>query len=133
MRVLIADDHAIVRRGVREILEESALGLAVDETASAGETLIAVRNKIYDIILLDISFPDGSGLDVLSQVRAFNPNTRILLLSMYPEKQYAQRALRLGACGYLTKESTSSELIDAIRKISGGGKYITQGISRTAC
>ena len=73
MRVLIADDHAIVRRGVREILEESALGLAVDEAASAGETLIAVRNKIYDIILLDISFPDGSGLDVLSQVHAFNP------------------------------------------------------------
>lgn len=129
MRLLIADDHAVVRRGVRDILEESSLGLAVDEAFSAGETLIAVKNHTYDIILLDISFPDGSGLEVLSQIRTFSPKTRVLLLSMYPEKQYAQRALRLGACGYLTKESTSSELVNAIRKVIGGGKYITRALA----
>ncbi|MCX6036728.1 MAG: response regulator transcription factor [Chloroflexi bacterium] len=129
MKVLIADDHAVVRRGVREILEEAPLGLFVDETASAGETLKAVRDKAYDIVLLDISFPDGSGLDVLRQIRAQCPYTRVLLLSMYPEEQYAQRALRLGASGYLTKDSAPNELVNAIQKVAVGGKYITQALA----
>lgn len=129
MKVLIADDHAVVRRGVREILEEAPLGLFVDETASAGETLKAVRDKAYDIVLLDISFPDGSGLDVLRQIRANCPHTRVLLLSMYPEEQYAQRALRLGASGYLTKDSAPNELVNAIQKVAVGGKYITQALA----
>jgi DNA-binding NarL/FixJ family response regulator len=129
MKVLIADDHAVVRRGVREILEEAPLGLFVDETASAGETLKAVRDKAYDIVLLDISFPDGSGLDVLRQIRAHCPHTRVLLLSMYPEEQYAQRALRLGASGYLTKDSAPNELVNAIQKVALGGKYITQALA----
>ena len=129
MKVLIADDHAVVRRGVREILEEAPLGLFVDETASAGETLKAVRDKAYDIVLLDISFPDGSGLDVLRQIRAHCPHTRVLLLSMYPEEQYAQRALRLGASGYLTKDSAPNELVNAIQKVAVGGKYITQALA----
>jgi DNA-binding NarL/FixJ family response regulator len=129
MKVLIADDHAIVRRGVREILEEAPLGLCVDEARSAAETLIAVRDNAYDIILLDISFPDGSGLDVLRQIRALSPQTRVLLLSMYPEEQYAQRALRLGASGYLTKDSAPNELVIAIQKVAVGGKYITQALA----
>ena len=129
MRVLVADDHAIVRRGVREILEEAPLGLTVNEAGSAAETLKAVRDNTYDIILLDISFPDGSGLDVLRQIRAHSPQTRVLLLSMYPEEQYAQRALRSGASGYLTKDSAPSELVIAIQKISAGGKYITQALA----
>jgi DNA-binding NarL/FixJ family response regulator len=129
MKVLIADDHAIVRRGVREILEEAPLGLFVDEARSAAETLIAVRDNAYDIILLDISFPDGSGLDVLRQIRALSPQTRVLLLSMYPEEQYAQRALRLGASGYLTKDSAPNELVIAIQKVAVGGKYITQALA----
>lgn len=129
MKVLIADDHAVVRRGVREILEEAPLGLFVDETASAGETLKAVRDNAYDIVLLDISFPDGSGLDVLRQIRANCPHTRVLLLSMYPEEQYAQRALRLGASGYLTKDSAPNELVNAIQKVAVGGKYITQALA----
>ena len=129
MKVLIADDHAVVRRGVREILEEAPLGLFVDETASAGETLKAVRDNAYDIVLLDISFPDGSGLDVLRQIRAHCPHTRVLLLSMYPEEQYAQRALRLGASGYLTKDSAPNELVNAIQKVAVGGKYITQALA----
>ena len=129
MRVLIADDHAIVRRGVREILEEAPLGLAVDEVGSAAETFTAVRDNSYDIVLLDIAFPDGSGLDVLRQIRDLCPHTRVLLLSMYPEEQYAQRALRLGASGYLTKDSAPNELVIAIQKVAVGGKYITQALA----
>jgi DNA-binding NarL/FixJ family response regulator len=129
MRVLIADDHAIVRRGVREILEEAPLGLAVDEVGSAAETLKAVKVNTYDIVLLDIAFPDGSGLDVLHQIRTDCPQTRVLLLSMYPEEQYAQRALRLGASGYLTKDSAPNELVIAIQKVAVGGKYITQALA----
>ena len=129
MRVLIADDHAIVRRGVREILEEAPLGLAVDEVGSAADTLKAVKVNTYDIVLLDIAFPDGSGLDVLRQIRTDCPQTRVLLLSMYPEEQYAQRALRLGASGYLTKDSAPNELVIAIQKVAVGGKYITQALA----
>jgi DNA-binding NarL/FixJ family response regulator len=129
MRVLIADDHAIVRRGVREILEEAPLGLAVDEVGSAVETFKAVRDNNYDIVLLDIAFPDGNGLDVLRQIRNICPRTRVLLLSMYPEEQYAQRALRLGASGYLTKDSAPNELVIAIQKVAVGGKYITQALA----
>ncbi len=129
MKVLIADDHAVVRRGVREILEEALLGIAVDEAGSASETLKAVRDKAYDIVLLDIAFPDGNGLDVLRQIRSHRPSTRVLLLSTYSEEQYAQRALRSGAAGYLTKDRAPDELIDAIRKVAAGGKYITQSLA----
>jgi DNA-binding NarL/FixJ family response regulator len=129
MRVLIADDHAVVRRGVREILEDAALGLCVDEASSAAETLKAARENAYEIVLLDISFPDGSGLDILRQIRNDSPQTNVLLLSMYPEEQYARRALRLGASGYLTKDSAPAELIIAIQKVIAGGKYITQALA----
>jgi two-component system invasion response regulator UvrY len=129
MQVLIADDHVVVRRGVREILEEAPLGAAVDEAGSAHETLKAIRDKAYEIVLLDIAFPDGSGLDVLREIRAQRPDTHVLLLSMYPEEQYAQRALRLGAAGYLTKDSTAAELISAIRTVIAGGKYISQSLA----
>jgi two-component system invasion response regulator UvrY len=129
MRVLIADDHSVVRRGVREILEEALLNLEVHEASSASETLKVVREDVFDIVLLDISFPDGSGLDVLRQIRAFSPQIRVLLLSMYPEEQYAQRALRLGAVGYLTKDSAPNELVTAIQKVAVGGKYITQALA----
>jgi two-component system invasion response regulator UvrY len=129
MRILIADDHAVVRRGVREILEEAPLNLFVDEAGSAAETLKAIRDSTYDIVLLDISFPDGSGLDVLRQIRTLCPHTRVLLLSMYPEEQYARRALRLGASGYLTKDSAPTELVIAIQKVAVGSKYITQALA----
>jgi two-component system invasion response regulator UvrY len=129
MRVLIADDHSIVRRGVREILEEALHNLEVYEASSAAETLKVVREDVFDIVLLDISFPDGSGLDVLRQIRTFSPQIRVLLLSMYPEEQYAQRALRLGAVGYLTKDSAPNELVTAIQKVAVGGKYITQALA----
>ena len=129
MNVLVADDHAVVRRGVREILEEAPLGIAVDEASSASEALNAIRDKAYDIILLDISFPDGNGLDVLRQIRSHRPSTRVLLLSMFSDEQYAQRALRSGAAGYLSKDRAPEELIAAIRTVVAGGKYITQSLA----
>ena len=129
MKILIADDHALMRRGVREILEEAPLGLLVDEASSAIEALKAVRNNTYDIVLLDIAFPDGSGLDILRQIHTGSPLTRVLMLSMYPEVQFAQRALRSGASGYLTKDSAPEELITAIQKVAAGSRYITQALA----
>jgi len=129
MKILLADDHALLRRGVREILEEAPLGLLVDEASSAIEALKAVRNNTYDIVLLDIAFPDGSGLDILRQIHTGSPLTRVLMLSMYPEVQFAQRALRSGASGYLTKDSAPEELITAIQKVAAGSRYITQALA----
>ncbi len=128
MKVLIADDHALVRYGARQILEEAPLGVVVDEAGSAREALKAITEKTYDIILLDIAFPDGSGLEVLNQIRSRRPQARVLILSMYPEAQYALRALRSGACGYLTKDSAPDELVMAIQKIIAGGMYITRSL-----
>jgi two-component system, NarL family, invasion response regulator UvrY len=129
IRVLIADDHALLRRGVREILEEGGVEIEVDEVSSAAEALKAILHNSYDIALLDIAFPDGNGLDVLKEIYAQRPQMRILLLSMYPEAQYAQRALHLGASGYLAKNSAPDELMNAIQKVMAGGKYITPALA----
>lgn len=129
IRVLIADDHALLRRGVREILEEAGLNIFVSEAGSASEALKAVLHEAYDIALLDIAFPDGNGLDVLNEMHSQRPQTRILLLSMYPEAHYAQRALHLGASGYLAKNSAPDELMLAIQKVMDGGKYITPALA----
>jgi two-component system, NarL family, invasion response regulator UvrY len=129
IHVLIADDHALLRRGVREILDESGLDMLVTETSSAAETLKSILHQTYDIALLDIAFPDGNGLDVLKEIHSQRPQTRVLFLSMYPEAQYAQRALHLGASGYLAKNSAPDELMNAIQKVMAGGKYITQSLA----
>ena len=129
IRVLIADDHALLRRGVREILEEAGMNIIVSEASSAAEALKAVLHQAYDIALLDIAFPDGNGLDVLNEMHSQRPQMRILLLSMYPEAHYAQRALHLGASGYLAKNSAPDELMLAIQKVMDGGKYITPALA----
>jgi DNA-binding NarL/FixJ family response regulator len=129
VKILIADDHAIVRRGVKDILNDMSMPVEIDETESAQSTVKAALHGQYDIVLLDISFPDGSGLDVLRQIRAHCPQTHVLLLSMYPEEQYALRGLRAGASGYLTKESAANELVVAIQKVSAGGKYVTRSLA----
>ncbi len=125
IKILIADDHAIVRRGVKDILAEISRPIDVYEVDTAQGTIQAVREGDYQILLLDISFPDGSGLDVLKQVRMISPDTRVLMLSMYPEEHFARRVLKAGAFGYLTKDSAPAELLGAIRKVIGGGKYVT--------
>ncbi|MHB8087381.1 MAG: response regulator [Anaerolineaceae bacterium] len=125
IRILIADDHAIVRRGVRDILNELPDRTEISEVSCAMDAIREISIHPYDILILDISFPDGNGLDVLNQVKNIRPDTRILFLSMYPEEQYARRALKNGAYGYLTKDSAPTELVIAIQKIMSGNKYVT--------
>lgn len=131
IRVFVADDHAVVRRGVMQILAEAPDMVAAGEASTGRETLQAVREQDYDVLVLDIAMPETNGLEVLNQVRTLKPDLRVLILSMYPERQYALRALKAGAAGYLTKESAPDELIAAIRKVASGGKYVTQSLAES--
>lgn len=129
IRVLVADDHAVVRRGVLQILDEAPDMFAAGEASTGRQVLREVHKHDYDVLVLDIAMPDGSGLEVLRQLQTLEPKLRVLILSMYPEKQYAVRALKAGAAGYLTKESAPDELVVAIRRVAQGGKYITQSLT----
>ena len=125
IRVMIADDHHLVRDGLKQILG-AADGIAVEgEAASGDEALALVRENDYDVALLDMSMPGLSGIDLIRRLRIENPRMRILVLSMHAEQQYAARALKAGASGYLTKDSASEQLIRAIRKIAAGGLLIS--------
>ena len=125
IRVLVADDHAVIRCGITQILEE-ALDITVTGEASTGrEVLQAVRKHDYDVLVLDIAMPGGGGFEVLEQLDTLKPGLKILMLSMYSESHYAIRALRAGASGYLTKDSAPSQLIVAIRQIAAGGTFVT--------
>jgi two-component system, NarL family, invasion response regulator UvrY len=129
IKILIADDHPIVRAGIKQILAETSDMVAADEAGSGQEVLNLIQRKDYDVILLDISMPGRSGLEVLKDLKKEKPKTPVLILSIYPEEQYAIRALRAGASGYLTKSSAPNELVSAIRKISSGGRYITEALA----
>ena len=129
MKILIADDHALFREGLKQILQENFDGALLDQASNGYEVLDKISDSDYDLLLLDIAMPGISGLDVLKQLRIIRPKLRVLVLSMYPEGQYAVRAIRAGASGYLTKRSASEELIEAIRKVSTGGIYVTTAIA----
>ncbi len=129
IRVLVADDHAVVRRGVVQILSEAEDMLVVGEASSGRETLRLARTCTCDVLLLDIAMPEGGGLAVLDQVRGLQPDLRVLVFSIYPEKQYVRRAFRSGAAGYLTKDSTPDELIVAIRRVFAGGRYVSRALA----
>jgi two-component system, NarL family, invasion response regulator UvrY len=129
IRILIADDHTIVREGLKQILAETSDMVVADEARNGQEVLARVGAKEYDVVLLDISMPGRNGLDVLKQLKSEHPKLPILILSMYSEEQYAMRALRAGASGYMTKESAPDELIVAIRKVSHGRKYVTPSLA----
>jgi len=129
IRILVADDHAVVRQGVKQILAEESDMTVKDESQNGSETLKKVAEEEYDVVLLDISMPGRSGLEVLEDIKAQRPKLPVLILSMHPEEQYAVRALRAGAAGYLTKASAPQELIGAIRKVAGGGKYVTSSLA----
>jgi DNA-binding NarL/FixJ family response regulator len=129
IRILVADDHAVVRQGMIQILADVKDMLVKDEAQNGAETLDKVLKYEYDVVLLDISMPGRSGLEVLADIKAQRPKLAVLILSMYPEEQYAVRALRAGASGYLTKASAPQELIGAIRKVAGGGKYVTASLA----
>jgi len=131
INVLIADDHPIVRQGLRQLLEDDRderFGVMA-EAANGKELLELLEVSHFDIILLDISMPGRSGLDLLPEIRKLRPKIPVLILSIYPEEQYAIRAMKLGASGYITKNSAPDELIKAIIKASGGGRYITASLA----
>lgn len=130
LKILIADDHAIVRRGIRDILCESPLSFEISETDSAAGAIREITHRQFDLLILDISFPDGNGLDILNHAKYLNPNSKVLFLSMYPEEQYARRAIKNGAYGYLTKDSAPTELIEAIQKIISGKKYVSSTLAQ---
>lgn len=125
-RILIADDHAILREGLKLILSEISGLEQIDETGFGREVITLVRRNDYDLVLLDISLPDMNGLEVLKVIKTEKPDTKVLILSIYPEDQYALRVLRTGAWGYLNKESAPEELISAVNKVASGKKYISE-------
>ena len=125
IRALIADDHAVVRQGLKQILGDTPEMLVAGEAANGQEVLDKVRAETWDVVVLDISMPDRSGLDILKQLRSERPNLPVLVLSMHSEDQYAMRVLKAGASGYLTKDSAADELVKAIRKVVSGGRYVS--------
>lgn len=128
MRIMIADDHAIFREGLRLILMEGGDSFVIEEAASGEDLLDQARHSEWDVVILDISFPGRSGLEILRELKALRPRLPVLVLSMHAEEQYAIRALRGGASGYLRKESASDQLLEAIERVAGGGKYITPAV-----
>jgi two-component system invasion response regulator UvrY len=129
MRVLIVDDHAVVRRGLRGLLSDEFHGAAFGEAADSREALDQLRKKEWDVALLDMALPGKSGLDLLKELKAEWPKLPVLVLSGYPEDQFAVRVLKAGAAGYLTKESAPEELAKAIRKILAGGRYVSPALA----
>ena len=129
IRVLIADDHTIVREGLKQILSDTTDIVVSDEAEDGQGVLDRVAINTYDVILLDISMPGRTGLEILKQLRSEHPEVPILILTMYPETQYAIRALRAGASGYLMKESTPDELVKAVRTVSEGRRYVSTSLA----
>ena len=125
IRVLLADDHAVVRAGLREILADTGDIVVAGEAANGQEVLAKVRGETFDVAVLDMSMPGRSGIELIKLVKDEKPQLRILILSMHSEQQYAVRAVKAGASGYLTKESAADELVAAIRRIAAGGAYVT--------
>ena len=130
-RILIVDDHAIVRRGLRELLSDEFPGAAFGEASDARQGLELLRKKEWDVALLDIALPGKSGLDLLKELKAEWPTLPVLVLSAHPEDQFAVRALKAGAGGYMTKESAPEELAKALRKIMAGGRYVSPALAET--
>jgi DNA-binding NarL/FixJ family response regulator len=122
---LLADDHAIVRAGLKEILAATGDITVAAEAANGNEVLARVRAADFDVAVLDMSMPGRSGVELIKQVKAEKPKLRLLVLTMHSEEQYAVRALRAGASGYLTKDSATEQLVAAIRRVAGGGAYVS--------
>ena len=125
LKVLLCDDHPILREGLKKILLQQADIKVVEEAGSGADLLSLSAASRFDVIILDITLPDMNGLDVLKTLKEAGPRPAVLVLSMHPEEQYATRALKAGAAGYLQKESAPGELMTAVRKIVRGGRYVT--------
>jgi DNA-binding NarL/FixJ family response regulator len=129
IKVLVADDHAVVRRGLRQILAETSDILVGGEAASGAEVLRLVRAERWDVVVLDINLQGSNGLEILVEIRKERPELPVLILTVYSEDQYALRAVRAGAAGFLNKESAPEKLIDAVRKLAAGGRYVTPALA----
>lgn len=125
IRILVADDHVIARKGLKQIVDEFSDIVVSGEAANAQEVFERLSKKEFDLVVLDVSLPGMSGIEVLKQLHERKPKLPVLVLSMHPEEQYALRAIKAGASGYLTKESAADDLIKAIRKVAAGRKYIS--------
>lgn len=129
IKILFVDDHALLREGIKRLLHDAPDMEVAGEAATAAEALRKLHRARWDLLLLDIALPGRSGLDLLKQIKAATPDLPVLILSMYPEEQFAERVLRAGAAGYLTKESAPSRLIAAIRKVARGGRYVSPAVA----
>ena len=129
MKLLIADDHPIVRNGIKDIIQDISASFEIDEAENAHEVVQKVITNDYDVIILDISMPGGGGLNALKQIKVSKPDTKVLMLSIYDDEQYINRALKAGASGYLTKSVASDELELAIKKILNGEKYLSSEVA----
>jgi DNA-binding NarL/FixJ family response regulator len=130
IRIVIADDHTIVREGLKQLLDAAGDLQIVAEAADGHQALEHARTLEFDVLLLDMSMPGKSGIELIKQVHAAKPRLRMLVLSMHEEHQYAVRAIRAGASGYLTKESASAQLVAAIRKVAAGGAFISAEVAQ---
>lgn len=128
-RILVVDDHELLRRGIRSILTGAFPELLLVEAADARQALRAVEKEAFDLALLDINLPGRSGLDLLQDLRQLHPQMRVIVLSAYPERDYALRAFKLGAAGYVSKQSAEAELLWAVRKVLTGGRYVTASLA----
>lgn len=128
MNLLIADDHPVVRQGLRQMLDQEADFHVVGEARNGGEVVDLSKNVDWDVAVLDYNMPDATGLDLVKDLHQRFPDKPVLILSMYPEDRHAVRVLKAGAAGYLTKETAPEELVRAIRKVAGGGKYVTTAL-----
>jgi DNA-binding NarL/FixJ family response regulator len=129
VKIIVVDDHAVVRRGLIQILESMREVNSVSEARSGNELIELLKEDEYDVVVLDISMPGKSGLDVLKEIKAIKQNISVLILSIHPEEQYAVRALKAGASGYITKDSAPEELVTAVKRIMEGRKYISQSLA----
>jgi len=129
IKVFFAEDHTIVREGLKQILADTKDIIVAGEAADGEEALARIREEDYDVVVMDISMPGKSGLEVLKELKEIRPGLPVLMLSMYPEDVYAVRSFRNGASGYLSKESTPTELIGAIRKVSAGSRYVSAALA----
>ena len=131
IRILIADDHAILRRGLKEILMRELDSVTWGEAENGEQVLDQIQSHDWDLLILDITMPGRGGLDVLKNLKALRPRLPVLVLSMHPEDQYGKRVLKAGASGYMNKESAPEELMKAVRKLLGGGRYVSPALAET--
>ncbi len=130
IKVLIADDHPIVRKGLRQMIEEALDMVVAGEAASGGEALALTRAERFDVLVLDLTMPDGDGIEVLGRLRAEQPDLPVLIISMHPEDQYAVRLLQAGAAGYLSKKETPEKVVAAIRTVVQGKKFFSAHVAQ---